>query len=112
MSKHIDLIAEVCHEANRVLQAQTGEVVNFPWANTSESLRESGRIGVRAALAGASPRELHESWIATKVADGWVYGEIKDFAAKTHPQLVDYDNLPAEQQTKDKLFRAIVEGLS
>ena len=108
----INLIAEVCHEANRAVQRHRGEVVNFPWESTSEALRESGRIGVRAALAGASPRELHESWLATKAAEGWVWGPIKDFAAKTHPQFVDYDALPETQKDKDQLFFAIVKGLS
>jgi hypothetical protein len=106
------LIAEVCHEANRVLQRTLGEVVNFPWENTSEALRASGIKGVELAMAGATPEELHESWCATKVAEGWTYGPAKDFAAKTHPQLVPYAELPEVQKVKDRLFQAIVHGLS
>lgn len=108
----VDLIAEVCHEANRVLQAHLGEVVNFPWAQTSESVRESERIGVAAAIGGATPEQLHESWCETKRAEGWVHGPVKDFAAKTHPQLVPYSELSPQQQAKDALFQAIVRALA
>lgn len=107
---NIDLIAEVCHEANRVLQRAGGEVVNFPWENTTESLRASGRAGIEAVLDGASAEELHRQWVEYKEAEGWVYGPVKDFAAKTHPQLVPYSELPFEQRLKDRLFGAIVDA--
>lgn len=110
----IDLIAEACHEANRVLQRRSGEVVNFPWENTSESLRNSARSGVQAIVDNPdlTARESHEGWTAYKLAEGWVYGPVKDFAAKTHPDLVPYDELPLDQQVKDSLFGAIVRALA
>jgi len=36
----------------------------------------------------------------------------KDAVAKTHPCLVDYDDLPPAQQAKDALFAAVVLALS
>jgi hypothetical protein len=44
-------------------------------------------------------------------ADGWRYGKVKDPARKTHPTL-PWDELPAEQQLKDRLFIAIVQALA
>jgi len=35
---------------------------------------------------------------------------VKDAKAKTHPCMVDYDQLPAEQRRKDELFGAAVRG--
>lgn len=107
----IEQIAEVCHEANRALQRLNGEVVNFPWESTSESLRASAIEGVRAAIDGATPRELHEKWVDHKSAEGWTYGPVKDFAKKEHPCFLPYDELPESQQIKDRLFLAIVGAL-
>jgi hypothetical protein len=41
-----------------------------------------------------------------------VHGEVKDAAAKTHPCLVDYADLPHEQKVKDDLFAAVVGVLA
>jgi hypothetical protein len=108
----IDAIAAVCHEANRQLQRLNGEVVNFPWENTSEDMRESVRIGVRGILAGNTPEQSHESWIATKMDQGWVFGPVKDFGKRTHPNLVAYDQLPPKERIKDSLFSSIVQALA
>ena len=39
-------------------------------------------------------RANHEAWCAGKRADGYVYGETTDDAAKTHCLLIDFDELP------------------
>jgi hypothetical protein len=67
--------------------------------------------GVALALTGATPEQLHESWLAQKASEGWVYGERKDSVNKTHPCLVPYGQLPADQQRKDALFQAVVQAL-
>jgi hypothetical protein len=110
----VEAIARVCHEANRAFALAIGEdptKVYPDWSAAPEEIRESARVGVEKALAGATPRELHESWCATKTADGWVYGPTKDLAAKTHFCLVPYDELPQLQRLKDALFQSIVGAL-
>jgi hypothetical protein len=67
--------------------------------------------GVKAALAGASQAQLHESWRAERTRQGWVYGPVLDRAAKVHNNLVPYDQLPDAQRTKDALFKAVVDAL-
>lgn len=108
--EHI-LIASVCHEANRAYCLTQGDTSQLPWTEAPEWQRESAIVGVQKALEGATPEQLHESWSAQKVADGWVYGDVKDADAKTHPCLVPYDQLPTEQQRKDALFGAVVNAL-
>lgn len=109
----IEEIAEVCHEANRVLQRHLNEDAVSPrWAEAPEWQRESAIDGVRNARAGASPEESHLNWLEFKEKDGWVYGETKDEDAKTHPCMVPYDELPPEQRSKDALFTSIVRALS
>jgi hypothetical protein len=59
----------------------------------------------------ASPSASHDHWLAGKVADGWVYGAIKDAELKTHPCCIEYEKLPAEQKAKDYLFKQTVRSL-
>jgi hypothetical protein len=110
----VEAIARVCHEANRAYALAIGEdpsTVYGSWDDAPEAIRESARIGVQKALDGATPRELHESWCATKRRDGWTFGKVRNNETKEHPCLVEYYNLPEEQRQKDALFAAIVGAL-
>lgn len=49
----------------------------------------------------------HDAWRAIKAAKGWQFGEDKDARAKTHPNMVPFDELPFSQQMKAKLWRHI-----
>jgi hypothetical protein len=82
------------------------------WDDLEESYRESTRAGVLNALSGATPQSLHESWMAERTRQGWVYGAVLDRTAKIHPNLVPYDQLPPAQRLKDRLFLAVVRALS
>lgn len=108
----IEAIARVCHEANRAWCEATGDTSQKPWDEAEDWQRESAIEGVEQALAGATPQQLHDAWCRSKVADGWRWGEVKDPEARTHPCLVDYAELPAEQQLKDHLFAAVVGALA
>lgn len=110
-------IAEVCHEANRVLQRQQRDsriAVSPPWHATDPETQASAVQGVEAHLADPdlTPEQSHENWCDFKYAHGWSFGPVKDEARKEHPLLVPYSELPAEQQVKDALFSAIVRALS
>lgn len=107
----IELIARVCHEANRVLQlANDEENYSYAWHLASPDQKHSAIEGVKKALEGASAHELHNAWCLQKHADGWVYGETKDEGIKTHPCLVPYHKLPEEQRIKDHMFKNIVKA--
>ena len=60
----------------------------------------------------ASAAAEHERWHEQKRKDGWTYGPVKDSAAKTNPSMRPFDELPEEQQAKDKLIKAIVNALT
>lgn len=108
-------IARVVHEANRAIQhiqQNPGISISPPWDEAPAWQRDSAVDGIERALDGATPEELHQNWCDFKSADGWVFGPVKDGDTKTHPCLVPYDELPADQQLKDALFSAIVGALS
>ena len=104
-------VAQVCHEANRVLQRLAGQKVSLPWASASPSERASAVAGVGFARQGTSHEALHRAWCAHKIAEGWQWGPVKDERAKRHPCLVPYDQLPGEERIKDAVFAAIVQAM-
>jgi hypothetical protein len=107
----VEQIARVCHEANRGWCDATGDYSQMTWDNAESWQRDSAVEGVAVALAGATPEQQHEAWCQAKSRDGWIYGDVKDAEAKTHPCLVPYADLPPEQRAKDALFTVIVNTL-
>lgn len=106
-------IAKVAHEINRAYCAALGDETQVAWEDAPEWQRASIISGVEMHLANpdATPEQSHESWLAQKLADGWAYGEVKDAEKKEHPCCRPYDELPAEQKSKDYLFRSVVHML-
>lgn len=108
-----EVIAEICHEANRFWCVACGDVSQKPWLEAAEWQRDSAIKGVQFALANPSAGDSaqHDAWCVDKRAAGWKYGAVKDETAKTHPCLVSFVQLPPHQRAKDRLFRAIVLAL-
>jgi hypothetical protein len=44
----------------------------------------------------------HDTWAQMRIADGWRYGPRRDDAARTHPDLVPYAELPDSEQQYDR----------
>jgi len=107
----IEQIATVCHGANRAYCQSIGDFSQVDWVAAPAWQVDSALIGVRKAIDGATPEQLHESWCAQKFADGWRYGDVKDPDKKTHPCLMPYAELPTLQRRKDALFSAVVNAL-
>ena len=45
---------------------------------------------------------VHENWSEGRIADGWVYGEVRDDEKKTTPCLVPYSELSEEEKEYDR----------
>lgn len=107
-------IAKVCHEANRAWCEAHGDDSQKPWNEAEDWQRASALRGVGFSLnhPEAPDSAQHEAWMAEMIAAGWIYGPIRAESFRTHPCLVPFDQLPPEQQAKDRLFRAIVRALS
>lgn len=105
--------ARATHEINRAYCQSLGDDSQAPWAEAPDWQRASAIKGVEFHLANpdADASASHDSWMAQKVADGWVYGEVKDPDKKTHPCIVPFADLPPEQQLKDVLFKATVHAI-
>lgn len=109
-SEVITVIAKILHEANRHVCVTADDHSQPPWDKAPDWQKRSAIAGVRFALDNnfPSPEAMHESWLAQKSKDGWVYGEEKDAEAKTHPCMVPYEELDDHQQSKDWMFRTVM----
>lgn len=111
--EQLKLIGEVAHEVNRAYCQALGDDSQPPWSDVPEWQVLSLSDGIKYNLENDStPRETHDNWMRFKESDGWVYGEVKDPIAKTHPCMVPYDDLPIEQKVKDYLFKAVVRTMA
>jgi hypothetical protein len=106
-------VAIICHEANRAFCIINGDMSQEPFLVAPKWQKKSAVDGVRFHLLNpdATPENSHENWLKGKIADGWIYGPVKDVEKKIHPCMAPYSELPAHQQAKDHLFRAIVHAL-
>ncbi|TJZ62546.1 RyR domain-containing protein [Chitiniphilus eburneus] len=107
-------IARVAHEVNRAYCASLGDHTQPDWAHAPDWQQASALAGVEIHLTNpdATPEQSHESWLAQKLAEGWIYGEVKDAELKLHPCCRPYAELPQEQRAKDFLFRAVVHAMA
>ena len=107
------LIASIAHAINAAYCASLGDTSQPTWDNAPDWQKQSAEAGVAMHIANpdATPEQSHESWLAQKVAEGWVYGETKDADLKQHPCVRPYAELPPEQKAKDYLFRGVVHAL-
>lgn len=110
----LDAIARTVHAALREWAAAHGQDDIPEWDFAPGWMHESTRESVRHALAhpGSGGRAQHEQWVQQKRADGWRHGPVKDPAAKTHPLMVPYEDLPDWERRKDILINAVVRALA
>lgn len=47
-------------------------------------------------------RNVHEVWAQSRMEQGWVYGQERSDALKTHPCLIPYEDLPEVEKAYDR----------
>jgi hypothetical protein len=123
MDRYSDLAtALVCHQAvtglqmaHEMMKLQGDDAVpTGPFASLHPDLRDAAMDGVRRARrigASLSPRYHHQAWVEFLTARGWRPGP-RDDGARTHPNLIAWDDLPAEQRDKDQVFLSVVIAMT
>lgn len=101
------------YEAARLAAiAAKAPIIPAPWEEREDAFKDQF-VEVIFAQCGpnrvASPESLHDDWILAYTQMGWSYGEKYDPAAKTHPDLVPYDQLGQLEQDKDSVFIALCD---
>lgn len=113
MSDLLERRAEFVYNAARLAAiAAVAPIVPVLWNEREEAFR-SQFVKVIERQCGdqrsRSPEELHESWMQSYFAMGWVYGEKYDREQKTHPDLVPYADLGQLERDKDAVFVGLCE---
>jgi RyR domain len=104
-------VAQVCHAALRELRLRAGELAAPPWEGMDEDGRDYVISAVLEARRGITPAGHHDNWVAARLADGWTLGP-KDLAARTHPDLVPFAELPEERRVAARMFLLIVAAMT
>ena len=55
-----------------------------------------------APLVEQMSKNVHEVWAASRISQGWTYGEQRNDELKTHPCLVPYEELPEVEKAYDR----------
>ena len=126
-----DTIAAAIHETWRALAVEQGwkmqPHLDQPYAALAEPDKEDNRAAarrMRTVLAAAGltlsptgpsvpPETLesrmetlaeaeHNGWMAHRAATGWTYAPQRDDAAKRHPAMIPYADLPDSEKAKDR----------
>lgn len=92
--------------------AMDAPVVPEPWGFREEAFKAQFREVIDMMCSDdrkTSPEELHDDWVKAYEAMGWRYGPVRDVDAKTHPDMVPFDDLGFREQIKDAVFVALCE---
>lgn len=54
------------------------------------------------SLVEEMSKNVHEVWAATRISQGWTYGEERNDVEKKHPCLVPYEELSEEEKEYDR----------
>ena len=87
-------------------------VVPEPWLERDDAFCDQFRTVIEMMCGPdrkSSPEELHDDWVKAYEAMGWRYGPERDPDAKTHPDMVPYDELHILERDKDAVFVALCE---
>jgi hypothetical protein len=113
MSDLTERRARFVYEAARIAaQAAMAPVIPAPFADREDDFRAQFLDVIERQCGehrSSSPEELHGSWMQAYFANGWTYGETYDAEARTHPDLVPYDQLGTLEKDKDAVFVALCE---
>lgn len=101
------------YEGARMQAAAVGApIVPEPWSKRDEAFRAQF-LSVIEMMTGpdrkSSPEELHDDWVRAYEAMGWRFGWERDPEAKTHPDMVPFEDLAFHEQIKDAVFVALCE---
>ena len=105
--------AEFVYNGARIAAiAANAPIIPVWWAEREEAFKTQFLKVIERQMGdqrSKSPEELHGSWMQTYFTMGWVYSEKYDREAKTHPDLVPYDDLGQLEKDKDAVFVALCE---
>lgn len=104
---------EFVYESARLAAiAAEAPIIPEPWENREQAFKDQ-MIEAVAKQCGEhrcySPKQLHDEWVEAYWKLGWRYGDRRDRVAKTHPDMVPYEELGQLERDKDAVYLALTE---
>lgn len=87
--------------------ASGAPIVPEPWDLRGSEFRRQFREVIHMMCGPdhkEDPAELHADWVRAYEAMGWQYAPVRDTEARTHPDLVPFEELDPREQSKDAVF--------
>jgi len=105
-------IAILAYAITAAYTVSIGAEPQAPWDEAPDEKKDSVLKDVEFLIANpeAGFDALHNQWLAQKQSDGWVYGEEVNEEAKTHPNILPFNELSQELQTRDQVFYGTVKA--
>ncbi len=93
-------------------KAVDAPIIPEPWSQRDEAFHAQF-LEVIDMMCGPDrkhdPEELHDDWVRAYEAMGWKHGLWRDPIAKTHPDMIPFDQLERRERDKDAVFIALCE---
>lgn len=100
--------ARFVYEAARLQAIATdAPIVPEPYDDRDEAFRTQFEAVVDKQCGPEkfeSPEAAHDSWVKAYEKMGWKYGPVRDVVAKTHPDMVPFNELHWDEMIKDEVF--------
>lgn len=79
-----EMIAKVCHQANKAWCESNGDNSQLDWEDAPKWQKDSAIDGVKFHKTNpdAKASHSHEQWMKFKEREGWTYGPTKDVEKK------------------------------
>ena len=109
----LENLAELAYETCASWSLIAGDNPGPHWEQLDETQKQGIIDGVRFVVEKpfTSIADQHDNWRAWMAGRGWTHGDTKTEPAKTHPNMVPFDELPWAQQRKANLFRHVIHAI-
>lgn len=109
----IDLGARLCYEASLAWEAHfnfEGAISRLHWDEQTEDVKNGYKKMVYLYSQGMGEKNVHDSFVADKLANGFRYGE-RSVESRTDPYLCEWNMLCDRMKLRYRLFYEMIKLL-
>lgn len=107
-----DQVARVCYAALRQLREEQGGSRGPVWDLLTDQEQQWYILLVELARQGLMPVNIHGTWCARLIQDGWTRGGEISHSKRVHPELTEWSDLTAEQRMRYTVIQMNVNAMT